>query len=198
MPLLILYHTGARLGEVLGLSWSDVDFDAKRITVRRQMTYRNRLGWFFTTLKTKSSNRYILVDDFLLRELERRQTQQLENERHFGDGYVYIYADAGGHIEWQSKSLKPVGEKVSLICTRDNGQPVSRESLMRMLRLTGLNAHSFRHTHATRLIEGGATAKGVARLGHSNTLITQNLYTHNTLKLQEETVAIFVQNLQTS
>ena len=44
MPLLILYHTGARLGEVLGLSWSDVDFDAKRITVRRQMTYRNRLG----------------------------------------------------------------------------------------------------------------------------------------------------------
>ncbi|MBR3497596.1 MAG: hypothetical protein IKO05_01220 [Selenomonadaceae bacterium] len=41
-------------------------------------------------------------------------------------------------------------------------------------------------------------AAGVAgRLGHSNTLITQNLYTHNTLKLQKETVAIFAENLQT-
>lgn len=45
----------------------------------------------------------------------------------------------------------------------------------------------FRHIHATQLIENGAPAKGVAgRLGHADTQITQNLYTHNTLKLQEE------------
>lgn len=198
IPLMILYHTGMRLGEVLGLSWSDVDFAGKRINLHQQITYRNRLGCFLTTPKTKSSNRYILVDDVLLDKLKRWQARQAENERMHGNSYVYIYADAGGHIEWRSKSLKPVGEKVSLICTRDNGQLVSRESLMRTLRLTGLNAHSFRHTHATQLIENGATAKGVAgRLGHTNELITQNLYIHNTFKLQEETVAIFARNLQT-
>ena len=68
-----------------------------------------------------------------------------------------------------------------------------------MLRQAGVNAHSFRHTHATQLIEQGAQAKGVAaRLGHANTQITKNLYTHNTLKLQEETAAIFDEILQTN
>ena len=198
IPLMILYHTGMRLGEVLGLSWSDVDFAGKRINLHQQITYRNRLGCFLTTPKTKSSNRYILVDDFLLRELERWQVRQAENERMHGNSYVYIYADAEGHLERMSKLFKPGGEKVSLVCTRGNGQLVSRDSLMRTLRLVGLNAHSFRHTHATQLIENGATAKGVAgRLGHTNELITQNLYIHNTFKLQEETVAIFARNLQT-
>ena len=69
---------------------------------------------------------------------------------------------------------------------------------MWMLHAEGLNAHSFRHTHITQLIENGAIPKGVAgRVGHANTQITQNLYTHNTLKLQEETLAIFDKNLQT-
>lgn len=54
-------------------------------------------------------------------------------------------------------------------------------------------------THVTQLIENDAKAKGVAgRLGHLNTQMTQNLYTHITAKLQEETVAIFAKNLQTN
>ena len=67
-----------------------------------------------------------------------------------------------------------------------------------ILAAEGLNEHSFRHMHATQLIEQGAKLKGVAgRLGHASTTITQDLYTHSTLKLQEETAAIFDKNLQT-
>ncbi|MBD3878946.1 MAG: tyrosine-type recombinase/integrase [Quinella sp. 1Q5] len=68
-----------------------------------------------------------------------------------------------------------------------------------MLSKCGLNSHSFRHKHATQLIENGASAKGVAeRLGHADATITQNLYTHNTQKLQEEAVANFAKTLQTN
>lgn len=199
MPLLLLYHTGARLGEVLGVSWSDIDFGAKRINLRRQIVYVNKRGYFLTTLKTESSNRYILVGDFLLGELKRWQNQQAENERSHGDSYVYVYREADGHIERRSKSLPaPDGEKISLVCTWDNGKLVLKELVVKILQSEGLNAHSFRHTHATQLIEGGAKAKGVAgRLGHANAAITQNLYIHNTAKLQEETYAIFDKNLQT-
>ena len=57
-----------------------------------------------------------------------------------------------------------------------------------------MNAHSFRHTHATLLIENDATPKGVAaRLGHTDIAITQNLYTHVTDKMQNDTLAIFTQ-----
>ena len=152
------------------------------------------------TLKTESSKRYIIIGDILLSELRRWQNQQAENEKQFGARYVYVYREENGHIQRQSKGLPvPVGEKISLVCTRDNGQFVLANYLTTILRSEGLNAHSFRHTHATQLIENGAAPKGVAgRLGHANTQITQNLYTHNTLKLQEETAAIFNKNLQTS
>ena len=199
IPLLLLYHTGMRIGEVLGLSWNDIDFEAKQINLCRQIVYLKKRGIYFSTLKTESSKRYILIDDFLIGELRRWQNQQNENEKQFGDSYVYIYREPNGHIQRQSKILPmPDGERVSLVCTHNDGRLVLKECFTQILASKGLNAHSFRHTHATQLIESGAAPKGVAgRLGHSNTQITQNLYTHNTQKLQLETLAIFAENLQT-
>lgn len=200
IPLLLLYHTGMRISEVLGLSWSDVNFAEHKINLRRQLVYIKKKGYFFTTLKTESSKRYILIDDFLLEELQRWQARQAENEKRIGNNYTYTYLENDGHIIKQSKGLPaPVGEKVSLVCTRDDGQFVLHISLTGFLKSEKLNAHSFRHTHATYLIEGGAEAKAVAgRLGHTNTLITQNLYTHNTRKLQEKALAIFDKIMQTN
>lgn len=80
----------------------------------------------------------------------------------------------------------------SLVCVNENGKRVNNFSLMRALRDRGLNAHSLRHTHATRLIEGGAIPKDVAaRLGHADAAMTQNIYTHDTEEMQKETVRIF-------
>lgn len=200
IPLLLLYHTGMRLGEVLGLLWQDIDFAAKQINIHRQVVYLKKQGYTFSTLKTESSNRYIIVDDYLLGELKRWQARQVENEKQCGNSYVYIYREDNGHIERRSKGLPaPSAEKVSLICTRDDGRLVLKDFFIKVLQGEGLNTHSFRHTHATQLIESGATPKGVAgRLGHSNPQITQNLYVHNTLKLQEETAQFFIKNLQTN
>lgn len=199
IPLLLLYYTGMRLGEMLGLMWDDVDFTAKKITLHRQIRYLSRRGHYFTTLKTKSSERYIIVNDYLLNELRRWQARQVENENIFGGSYVYIYREDDGHIIQQSKAVPALNvEKVSLLCTRNDGQLYQRTTFTNLLRNERINAHSFRHTHATQLIENGAKPKGVAeRLGHANALITQNLYTHNTLKLQKETAAIFDDCVQT-
>ena len=145
------------------MTWSDVDFAAKKITLRRQVVYLKKQGYTFSPLKNESSNRCIIVDDFLLGELKRWQTQQADNETQFEGSYVYIYRDSDGRLILGNIPVKN-------------------------LRAEGLNVHSFRHTHATQLIESGASANGVAgRLGHSNPQITQNVYVHNTLKLQEET-----------
>lgn len=200
IPLLLLYHTGMRLGEVIGLAWDDIDFAARKINLCRQVIHLNGKGYFFSTLKTESSKRYVLIDDFLINELRRWQEQQIENEKQHGDIYVYIYREENGHIQRLPKMLPaPNGERISLLCTKNDGRLVLKEFIVRALAAEGLNAHSFRHTHATRLIEKGAAPKGVAeRLGHSNVLITQNIYSHNTLKLQEETLAIFAENLQTN
>ena len=151
-------------------------------------------------MKTKSSNRKIFIDDFLIGELERWKNRQIKNEKSAGDSYVYVYQNSKNKIIQQSKELGEVdAEKISLVCTHIVGRLITKEVFTKLLRREGINAHSFRHTHATTLIENGATPKGVAgRLGHSNIAITQNLYTHNTQKLQEDTRSIFEKTLQTN
>ena len=198
IPLLLLYHTGMRVGEVLGLTWSDIDFNSKSIKISRQVVYIFGKRDCLTTPKTESSCRIIYVDDFLLGELARWKEQQAANENKFGARYVYIYCNEQNQIIIQSKLLPLDLERMEFVCTREKGQPLQKKFLGKYLLKEGLNAHSFRHTHATQLIESGANAKGVAgRLGHSSVTITQNLYAHNTQKLQLETAAIFAQNLQT-
>ena len=128
----------------------------------------------------------------LIDELQRWKKEQTENESELTDRYVYVYRDSEGKIIQQSRGLNLNAEKVSLVCTFREGRAVLKYHITQTLTNENLNAHSFRHTHATVLIENGATPKGVAgRLGHSNAVITQNLYTHNTRKLQDDTLAIF-------
>ncbi|MBR4695805.1 MAG: tyrosine-type recombinase/integrase, partial [Selenomonadaceae bacterium] len=80
-----------------------------------------------------------------------------------------------------------------------NGRPVSRMTVMKKLRSEGLNSHSFRHSHATLLVEAGAPLKGVAgRLGHKQIEITDSIYTHNTEKMQRDTADIFAKSMQTN
>lgn len=203
VPLLLLYHTGIRQGEMVGLSWDNIDLKHHTITIVQQITYHTiQKEWHFSPLKTDSSNRQFVIDNFLVEKLSQWKEQQEKNEKLYGDSYVHIYRDTGHDDELiqMSKGLEqqPEWVRVPLVCTWKTGKVVSVHYLSMHLRKEGLNAHSFRHTHATTLIENGATPKGVAgRLGHQNAVITQNLYTHNTEKLQRDTAAVFEKMMQT-
>ena len=64
---------------------------------------------------------------------------------------------------------------------------MQRADINKALKEEGLNAHSFRHTHATMLAERGASPKYVQhRLGHKNIQVTMNIYQHLTDKMSEE------------
>ena len=200
IPLLLLYHTGMRISEVCGLLWDDVNFEKGVISLCRQIVPIIKKGSCFSTPKTKSSVREIVMDKFLMNERQRWKKQQLDNEAGLGESYVYVYRDKEDKVIQQSRGLKLAdAEKVELVCTHKDGKFIQRNYVVHLLAKENLNSHSFRHTHATILIENGATPKGVAgRLGHSNAAITQNLYTHNTKKIQDDTVAIFEKTLQTN
>lgn len=197
IPIILLFHTGMRIGEVMGLSWSDVDFEKNTISLKQQLVAGN----IFTSLKSKSSERFIVMDAILTKELQRWKRCQKQNEWACGSSYVYTFKGKDGKLIQQSKGipLNASAERIPLVCTSPVGKVASRCSLSHLLSKDGLNCHSFRHTHATMLIEAGATPKGAAsRLGHASTAITQDLYTHNTRRLQEETASLFARALQTS
>ena len=192
--MIIAYHTGMRLGEVIGLAWDAVNLDEATISVVRQVVSTRRRGLVFSLPKTKTSIRTIPIDEELVDILRIWRMRQMENEQTYGEAYSYCYEDATSRM-WQCPKSQPVTEEMTqrqMVCTNKRGMVVRRDTVMRCLRSNGLNFHSFRHTHATLCAENGAPAKGLAdRLGHSNTNLTENLYTHTTDKIQKETLSAF-------
>ena len=199
MPLMLAYHTGMRIGEVLGLEWSCVDFEKETIYVRQTLsTFGQSRHAYIDTPKTKTSVRSILIDEFLLSDLQQWKEQQEENKRTADRNYQLVYKDKDGFLYTASIAL-PLRDGDTLcdfICTDMRGRFIHYSAMNYFLRIRGLNAHSFRHTHATQLIENGAKPVAVAaRLGHTDATITQNLYTHDTEAMQKETINIFQQSL---
>lgn len=191
---LLLYHTGMRIGEVLGLQWTDIDINGNIIHVSDQLRTVSK-NHYLSAPKTRTSTRNIIADVELINELIHWKHIQMENELKYGSSYVCIRKNDAGLLMMQSKSIEsPPAFKyvLSAVCTQENGKIILPQYVFYYLKKAGLNAHSFRHTHATMLIEAGATPRGVAgRLGHANTAITQNLYTHDTEKMQQDTAKVF-------
>lgn len=187
LPLLLLYHTGMRIGEVLGLCWEDIDFEQGTLTVSRQRVYDKAMHMErVTDPKTKTSKRQIFLADFMLSILQEEKRVQEENERQLGKSFCTCRSGEDGRISSPSKDIDSALPRLHLVCIKKNGRPVSRSGLTRMLRAHHLNSHSFRHTQATRLASDGLPPSDVAaRLGHATTKTTLDTYTHSTQEQQK-------------
>ncbi len=198
LPAIIAFYTGLRKSEVLGLTWDNVDFENRTITVQKQLCKVSK-NWAFGELKTQSSYRTIRIGEQLIKRLERQKARTLRNRVRLGELYqVQFMANNGVLMEsYSGDKLTPV--IAYPICTKDNGAiitPNNIEYCMRKvhkeLELPNVSFHTFRHTHATLLIESGANIKSVSvRLGHSDVATTLETYAHVTERMETETVQAF-------
>lgn len=197
IPTVLMYHTGMRISEALGLAWDNVDLDAGKIFVKEQLVYLPELGYHFKSPKTKTSTRTIYIDDQLISILRQWKDDQRTNELSLGDVYCAIYERNDHTVIAMSKNLPSNNfTRRYLVCTTLKGRFICYTTVKQIYRKFGINAHSFRHTHATMLIESGAPLKGVAgRLGHKHLNTTDLVYTHNTPKLQLDTLKTFADTI---
>jgi len=197
VPCVICLHTGMRIGEALGLEWGDIDLEKGSIAVCRQMQEFHGEGEssiYFETPKTSASARMLYMDGALIAELRRWKAMQAENRIRMGDAYQIIYEQQDGRWAFTLPQSEPCPDGAvphGLVCTDGLGLPVKYSALCQALHALGVNSHSFRHTHATVLIEGGASAiDAAARLGHADAGMVNKVYAHDTEEMMRETVRI--------
>jgi integrase len=81
--LLFLLLTGCRPGEAMALQWADFDWEAKAVTIQRNLA-RLKTGWKFTEPKTAKGRRTLPLPALLLQSLQRHRRNQQEQRLRLG------------------------------------------------------------------------------------------------------------------
>ncbi len=135
---LIAATCGLRIGEILGLTWADIDEINSTLTVNKQWKKLKSGNWGFGSVKSKNSNRVVPISPNTLKELKsfkKNSVTDIHNR-------IIVCADSIN----LSRGLRD--------CYKRNGYNIS--------------IHDLRHTYATMLIGNGVDFKTAAKLlGHT-------------------------------
>jgi integrase len=169
--VLLGIQTAGRRGEVLGATWSDIDFN--KATFRISKAYysvNGQTGYF--PVKTHASNDTVCISDDTVSELERIKAEQEEQKKKLGKAY----------------------EDHNLICCQANGTPWEPTTISHAFRdklikygLPPIRFYDLRHSHATILYEECGDIHMVMRqLRHATIQMASKRYTHDTLKIKRK------------
>lgn len=189
MAVLLTLYTGMRKGELLGLTWDNIDFENNRLYVTKQLSRikdysknakaKTILGIMEDT-KTKTSKRVIYIASVIMDELKKYKEQQEQEKLKWGEAYKHL----------------------NMVFCCEDGQYIDpgtfRDFYLRILKRAQIEPktfHALRHTFATRALESNANIKTVSEiLGHASIQITLDTYSHVSKELQEETMQKIVTN----
>lgn len=169
---------GFRRGELLALTWEDIDFESNLIEINKSLANTKENGAIIKATKNKSSDRIVAVsgeciDMLKALQAEQRKKRLLVGSAWQGKGNVFMQDD-GSYMDTATPnhSLKRIIKRYN--ATHEEKLPV-------------IPFHGLRHTSATLLIAQNNDIKTVsARLGHADVSTTLDIYTHAIKKKDEE------------
>ncbi|MCI9039508.1 MAG: site-specific integrase [Clostridia bacterium] len=180
VAIILDVFTGARLGELMGLEWNDIDFKNKEIAINKASQYLPEKGIYTKEPKTSSSYRNVSIPDSVVEMLEEYKL-------------------------WYDNQKELCGEfwhDSDRLFVQDNGKPMHPDTVnkwfgkfIKRIGLPVINFHGIRHTNATLLISQNVDVAVVAaRLGHAQISTTFNFYGHS-LASHNRSAGIVLQNL---
>ena len=147
--VILLAGSGLRIGELLGLRVSDVDFLRRSVRVERQRLQSGGVG----EPKTDKSRRTVPLSQVVLDELAAHLAR-------YPSGEWLFTAPDGGPVAY-STHWKPAWERIRKVVGFEH------------------STHDMRHFFASAQIAGGASVKQVQSvLGHGSAAITLKVYAH--------------------
>ena len=167
----VAIFTGMRQGELLGLTWDNVNFEAGTITVKQQLQCKD--GVYFLQTPKNGKGRVIVPAQVAMEALLSEKAKQYKNQQNFGECWHnpdnYVFTDMlGKHLVRRTvvKHFKAVTDRAGI----DN-----------------VRFHDLRHSFAVNSLMIGDDVKTVqANLGHATASFTLDVYGHVTQKMQND------------
>lgn len=165
----ILFHTGMRISEFVGLTISDIDFDNRKINVDHQLQRKRNMEYIIEDTKTAGGVRQIpMTEDVYAcfkNIIGKRKAPKIEP---MVDGYTgFLYLDKNNMplvaLHWE-KYFQHICQKYNSIYK---------------VQLPRITPHVCRHTFCSNMAKSGMNPKTLQYImGHSNIGVTLNTYTH--------------------
>lgn len=176
---LLALFCGCRRGELIALTWDDLDFHDGSLNITKSTSIVN--GKPLTKApKTRSSIRALSVPASVLDIAKAYRKEQLQyrialGSKWKGDNYIFIQWNGRQmHPDTPYNTFKRVIQRHNASC-KDERQ-----------KLPEIPLHGLRHTSATLLISQNVDVRTVSgRLGHAQTSTTMDIYAHSLKKMDE-------------
>jgi integrase len=151
----LMAYTGLRIGEALGLTWADIDYEGGLVRVHRQLSRKRE----HAPLKSEAGKREVILAPAIAKLLRERWLASPFKAKHH-----FVFANTLG----RGIDYRDVSEDFRATLRRSGITASGRLSL-----------HSLRHGYASLLISNGLNVVFVSRqLGHANANITLEVYAH--------------------
>ena len=153
-----LYYLGLRQGEATALTWKDIDFEKKEVSINKTLTTKLK-GQLYTisSPKTANSNRTLPIPLKLLKSYEKL-LKEAKKKKYFNESWFVF----GNELPFRETTIQ-----------------VKKNKYCKQAGVKQIRIHDFRHSCASFLINNGASIVLVSKyLGHSKISITLDTYTH--------------------
>lgn len=168
VPALILLYTGIRKGELLALTWEDVDLEGEWLTVNKAVWFdNNRVS--VKTPKSKAGTRMVPIPKRIIPILAQAKAAAKS---------TLVCPSAQGTIMTHAAYNSAWKGYLHYLNLAAGGRDRSRSN-PKVQAMTPFTAHQLRHTYATMLYDAGVDVKSAQKfLGHADLQVTLKIYTH--------------------
>ena len=165
----ILFKTGLRISEFVGLTLADLDMKNRKISVNHQLQRKRNMEYIIEDTKTASGSREIPMTDDVYQCFQRiiASRPKPKTEPMIGGRCGFLYLDKGGKpmvaLHWE--------HYFKHICQKYNS--------IYKVQMPKVTPHVCRHTFCSNMAKSGMNPKTLQYLmGHSDISVTLNTYTH--------------------
>ena len=175
VAVLVMLLCGLRRGEMIALTWNDVDFEHQTISVTKAATFSHNQP-DLKSPKTEAGKRIVPFPSELLPVLREARLR----------GSLYVCPAADGNMMSNTAWTTSWNSYMHYLNIQAGGRDASRSN-PKIVAVDRFTAHQLRHTYATMLYDVGVDVKTAQDLlGHADPSVTMNIYTHLSSKKKEK------------